>query len=85
MLLALGAMAAVPPAGALGEAVEWVDPEGGGRRRLLVDGATGAAYERALEQRLHAWRQLAARHRLVYACWSSEAPFEEPSTSLCAP
>ena len=68
-----------------GAAVEWVDVESGQRRRAHVDRPLRSAYERALERRLDAWKQLAGRHRWGHACWASTAPFEEPTLALCAP
>ena len=63
-----------PPPGAR---VQWLDPEGGGRVQRELDGATLAAYERALESRLAAWHQLAARHGFFHRMFPSERAFED--------
>ncbi|MCP3918163.1 MAG: DUF58 domain-containing protein [bacterium] len=62
-----------PPAGA----IEWHDPEGAGHVMVEVDGASRAAYERALELRLEAWDELAARHGIRFRVASSAEAFED--------
>jgi hypothetical protein len=76
-LFALQLLAPVELAPPVGAAIEWLDPEGAGRRTLRLDPATVAAYERALEARLEHWRQLAARHGFGYGPYRSDQPFED--------
>lgn len=56
--------------------VEWVDAESGARRRVAVDRAQLALYERRLERRLAAWRVACAARRATFVCGSSAEPFE---------
>ncbi|MEE8468590.1 MAG: DUF58 domain-containing protein [Planctomycetota bacterium] len=63
-----------PPPGAR---VRWWDPEGPGHAERELDGATLAAYERALEERLAVWDSLAARHGFSHGLFSSERAFED--------
>ena len=63
-----------PPPGAQ---VQWLDPEGQGQVERELDSATLAAYERALEERLAVWDQLAARHGFSHRLFSSERAFED--------
>ncbi|MFT4541028.1 MAG: hypothetical protein ACI841_003220 [Planctomycetota bacterium] len=60
-----------------GSSVEWVDPESGERKRMLLDSQQLNRYERALETELEAWSHLAGRHGWRYCCFSSETPFED--------
>lgn len=63
-------------------AVQWVDPEDGGRASVFVDARTRAAYETLLTRHLDAWRSGCARHRVAFGCWSSLSEFEDIAGAL---
>lgn len=64
-------------------AVEWWDPEErGAPLRLAVDGEVQGRYETALEAYLERWRELSARHAILFACRSTRVPFEETVRDL---
>ena len=65
-----------------GVAVEWLDPEGEGTARRELDPASLEAYERALEARLAAWDELAARHGFTHRVHPSDRPFEDGVRAL---
>lgn len=66
-------------------AVEWLDPEGEGRASRQLDAAALEAYERALEARLGAWDELAARHGFTHRVHPSARPFEDAVRALLEP
>lgn len=60
-----------------GHSVDWRDPEGDGRRRVQLDGATMAHYERAMEEFLGRWRGLARHATIAHHVHPSTRDFED--------
>jgi len=62
--------------------VEWVDPEGAGRRSVSLGGREASSYERNLEHQLERWANFASRHGIRYVCASSARAFEDIAQEL---
>lgn len=60
-----------------GDAVEWIEPETGERRTLVLEPETIAAYDARLSVLLEDWGQTLQRHRIPYGVWSSSSDFED--------
>ncbi|MDE0914640.1 MAG: DUF58 domain-containing protein [Planctomycetota bacterium] len=69
----------------VGEWVEWVDPEGGERLSVRLDGSNLAAYESNLERQLETWQSMAARHGVSHGLFSSDSPFESAVRATLEP
>jgi hypothetical protein len=62
-----------------------VDPEGGERLSVRLDGSNLSAYESNLESQLQAWQSMAARHGVSHGLYSSDAPFESAVRATLEP
>jgi len=64
--------------------ITWWDAEGGGRREVDVDREVRRSYEEGVSAWIEEWRALAARHRVAFGSWTSEARFETILEALLA-